>query len=181
MILTLRRPSLMLLATAMSVFVSCSEKPQRISMEESEAVEESSGAATALGPARFAGTVLLTGSLARADRGSLFLIVREPGSTVPSLARKYEIGDPAFSAQEGARVLHFALDERDDMDGPAAPMVAEMEVEARFDPDGFVDTSEGVVRARVRARPGDREIALVLVSDESPGGTATVAGSPEGS
>lgn len=95
---------------------------------------------------------------------------------MPALTRKYEIGDPAFGLSDGERVLHFSLDERDDMGGATTPMADEMELEARFDPDGFVETPEGVVRTLLRVHPGDEELSIVLPSD-----AARSEGSPKGS
>lgn len=147
---------------------ACGEAPQRVAGPASPQQDL---------PARFAGSVRLQGALAKLDSGSLFLIVRPPGSRVPSLARKYEIGDPAFSTDGAERQLRFALDERDSMFGEHAPMFDEMEVEARFDPDGIVDTDDGVVRASARARPGDREVSIVLTP--GPGdGAKTPADAP---
>jgi hypothetical protein len=136
-------------------------------------------------PARFGGSVQLQGALAEIESGSLFLFVSAPGSRSPTLARKYEIGDPAFSTDRDERRLRFALDERDCMIGASAPMFEEMEVEARFDPDGVLDTDEGVVRASVRARPGDGEISIAVPSGADARGKAPasppVAGSPKDS
>lgn len=147
---------------------ACFKAPERVS---AASTPDTSPAASD-GPARFAGRVTLKGDLATAQDGSLFLIVRVPGSRMPALTRKYEIGDPAFQVVGGERVLHFSLDERDDMGGAASPMVAEMELEARFDPDGFVDTSDGVVRTTVRVHPGEQELSIELPAGASAGVSA---------
>jgi hypothetical protein len=142
------------------------------------------GAASNL-PARFAGTVHLQGELARVESGSLFLFAHPPGSSSPTLARKYEIGDPAFSDEGDEVQLRFALDERDRMVGGSAALFDEMEIEARFDPDGILDTSEGVVRASVRARPGDGELSIAVSSGADPSeenrSVPPVVQSPKGS
>ncbi len=117
-------------------------------------------------PSRFAGSVSLRGDLATVESGSLYVSVRPPGSRFASLARKYEIGDPAFAGAGDERLLRFSLDERDAMESVRAPMFEEMEVEARFDPDGVLDTMDGVVRSTVRARPGAREVAIVVERHE---------------
>lgn len=165
------QPRLSFALLAIGLCAGCGEKPQRIGQGERK---------PAL-PARFAGNVHLEGALAQAQSGSLFLIVREPGSRVPSLTRKYEIGDPAFSVQDDVRVLHFALDERDNMGGVAVPMADDMEIEARFDPDGIVDTSEGVVRAAVHARPGEREISIVVRPAPNSSSARPIVGTQKGS
>lgn len=136
-------------------------------------------------PVRFAGTVRLRGGLAHAESGSLFLFAQPPGASAPTLARKYEIGDPAFSSDGDERQLRFALDERDRMGSEVVGMLEEMEIEARFDPDGVLDTSEGVVRASVRARPGDGELSIAVStgtgSVEKNRSAPPVVASPSGS
>lgn len=155
-------------ALLLTCVAACFEAPERVS---AASAPESPHAASDR-PVRFAGRVTLNGDLASVQEGSLFLIVRSPGSRMPALTRKYEIGDPAFQLAGGQRVLHFSLDERDDMGGAAAPMAAEMELEVRFDPDGFVDTSEGVVRTAVRVQPGDQELSLELPDAAAAGARA---------
>ncbi len=155
--------------------VACGDTAERVAVDPR----------TAALPVRFAGSVHLQGALAEVESGSLFLFVSPPGSRSPTLARKYEIGDPAFSIDGNGRQLRFALDERDCMIGAGAPMLEEMEVEARFDPDGVLDTDEGVVRASVRARPGDGELSIAVSSGADSRRKAPasppVAGSPKDS
>ena len=140
---------------------ACGERPQRVS-----------SAPTAERPAaprtpRFAGTVTLEGSIAKAQDGALFVSAKRKGQRLPTLSRKYEWTDPAWSTRGDRRELRFALLDEDNMGGFGAPMGAEMEVEARYSPSGFIDTrpgsdEEGSVRASVPASVGDDRLSIRL-------------------
>ena len=144
---------------------ACDEEPRRV---VSSATRSSAPAARV----RFAGRVELAGALAAASTGSVFVTARARGARAPSLSRKYEIGDPAWSMLDGKRVLYFALNEKDDMDGAGAPIGSEMELEARYDPDGVIEIGRaqeiGVVKAVVGAKAGDTELSITL--QPPPGG-----------
>jgi hypothetical protein len=86
---------------------------------------------------------------------------------LPSLSRKYELSDPAWKQEGERRVLEFKLTDLDNMGGFGAPMAAEMEVEARYDPDGMIDPTPGavdpgVVKAAVPASPGAKTLEIQL-------------------
>jgi hypothetical protein len=100
------------------------------------------------------------------------VIVRQPGSRMPTLARKYELGDPAWVARGEQRVLPFALDETYNMGGAAAPGGEQMELEARFDPDGLIETKTGNESEVVQVRPGATDIAVTLRSAADAGSGA---------
>ena len=144
---------------------ACGERPQRLGKggSTSQAVAESK----AVKPARFSGSVVLEGGMAGVQTGAIFVSARRKGQRLPTLSRRYELGDPAWSTQDGNRVLAFTLTDDDNMAGFGAPMGAEMEVEARYSPSGFIDPSpaadhEGVIRASVPAAPGDAKLAIKL-------------------
>jgi hypothetical protein len=152
---------------------ACGERPQRVAnAPEAPKSSGSSAPAVPASPtqgARFAGTVSLEGELAGRQSGAIFVSAKRKGQRLPTLSRKYEWTDPAWSTQEGRRELRFALTEADNMGGFGAPMGAEMEVEARYSPSGFIDPrpgseEDGSVRASVPASAGDRELKIRLQS-----------------
>jgi hypothetical protein len=123
-------------------------------------------------PARFSGSIVLEGGMSAVESGAIFVSARRKGQRLPTLSHRYELTGPAWSTQDGNRVLSFSLTDDDNMAGFGAPMGAEMEVEARFSPSGFIDPSPaadntGVVRASVPAAPGDAKLAIKL--QPSPG------------
>jgi len=153
---------------------ACGERPQRVAnAPEAPKSPKSSGSsapAVAASPAqgaRFAGTVSLEGELAGRQSGAIFVSAKRKGQRLPTLSRKYEWTDPAWATREGRRELRFALTEADNMGGFGAPMGAEMEVEARYSPSGFIDPrpggeEDGSVRSSVPASAGDLELKIRL-------------------
>ena len=146
-----------------SLLFACGERPQR--------VDVAAPASTPVSPPeptpRFAGRVVLEGELATARSGAVFLSARRKGQRLPALSQKFELNDPAWVEQGPTRVLAFTLTDANNMGGFGTPLGAEMEVEARFDPDGFIDPSPGaqdpgVVKAAVPASPGDKAIAITM-------------------
>lgn len=107
---------------------------------------------------RFAGVVRLSGALAASDEGFVFVSVRPAGGGMPLFSRKYAVADASLE-ESGDRLLAFELDEAHTMGG-VAPGV--LELEARFDPDGFVDSREGIVTVRVPVEPGATDVEVVL-------------------
>lgn len=162
------------------VLSSCGEAPVHVDKAQSAPGGGAVASSTSSKSVRFAGRVYLTGSLATAKSGSLFVIVRQPGSRVPSLTRKYEIADPAWSLQDDMRMLYFALDERDNMGGVGAPMNEHMELEVRYDPDGIIDTADGVEKTIVSVSPGDTELAVTLSPTTRSTGQSAQASKPAG-
>jgi len=155
-------PGLLLLGLSAS---ACGDRPERI--EDGSASSKPAAAAPASAPARFEGRVVLQGSAEEAPGAAVFLSARRVGQRLPTLSRKYELRDPAWTKDGENRVLKFQLTDLDNMGGFGAPMAAEMEIEARFDPDGMIDPrpgsdEPGVVRAAVPASPGAKGIEVVL-------------------
>lgn len=112
------------------------------------------------------GVVRLRGDLATRDSGFVFVSVKPQGIVMPSYSRKYAYSDPAItSAADGERVLTFELDESH-LQGGLVP--GEHVIEAMFDPDGYVDTKDGVIRRSMAVKPGDSGIEIVL--DPGPSG-----------
>ena len=154
-----------LLTAALTLLVcACGERPQRVPKD----------AAAAPSPPRvekaikFGGTIALEGSLADAQTGAVFVSARRKGQRLPTLSHKYEMNGAGWSKAEGSRVLAFALTDDDNMAGFGAPMGAEMEVEARYAPTGFIDPKPGAeepgaVRASVPAAAGDQKLAIKLL------------------
>ena len=144
---------------------ACGDRPERISADSPEP-QAPAAAAPSQGP-RFAGTVVLEGSLAAAQSGAVFVSARRKGQRLPTLSKKFEWNDPAWSTEEGRRELRFALTQADNMGGFGAPMGPDMEVEARYSPSGFIDTrpgndEAGSVRASVPATIGDASLTIRL-------------------
>lgn len=144
---------------------ACGERPQRLGKGESSSPPRAES--NAAKPARFSGSIVLEGGMAAVQSGAIFVSARRKGQRLPTLSHRYDLADPSWSTQDGNRVLSFVLTDDDNMAGFGAPMGAEMEVEARYSPSGFIDPSptadnEGVIRASVPAAPGDAKLAIKL-------------------
>ena len=155
-----------------TVLLAGCDRPQRVtsgSSSETQAASPHSAAqpAAASKTPKFSGRVVLEGDLAAAKTGAVFLSARRKGQRLPSLSHKFEMDDAGWTASGATRTLEFTLTEADNMGGFGAPLGAEMEVEARYDPDGFIDPTPGaadpgVVKAAVPASPGDKGLAITL-------------------
>jgi hypothetical protein len=150
---------------------ACSDRPERIGKESgTPSAPHSPHAPTApMAPAeaRFEGRIVLEGAAAAPPGAAVFVSARRIGQRLPALSRKYDLGGGGWTKDGDKRILMFQLTDRDNMGGVASPMAAEMEIEARYDPDGFIDPSpgaqeEGVVRSAVPASPGSKAIEVVL-------------------
>jgi len=109
---------------------------------------------------RFGGVVRLRGKLASAPEGYVFISVKPEGIRMPAFSRRYALAD-AEPAVDGVRRLPFDLDKTNMMGGlvPGA-----LVLEARFDPDGIVESREGVVTASVPTKVGDMAAEIDLDS-----------------
>jgi len=161
-----RRQDLLYAALSLClVCAACGDRPERLG-KESGSPPKPAPAPVSSEP-RFAGRLVLEGLAESPPGAAVFLSARRIGQRLPSLSRKYELSDAAWKKEGDKRVLLFQLTDVDNMGGFGAPMAAEMEVEARFDPDGMIDPrpgadEPGVVRAAVPASPGSKEIEVVL-------------------
>ena len=156
----------MLLATA--TVAGCGDPPEKISKPRPDAAGAAAAHSTvrAASPMLYKGKIVLAGTLADAKAGSVFVIVRQPRSKLPTLTRKYEIGDPLWTGSGGERVLYFSLDETHNMGGAASPPGEKMELEARFDPDGMIDTKDGIASSVVEVgASGATDVSVTLRSD----------------
>ena len=163
---------------------ACGDEPQRIGKSEPAPVSpHGTPGETMPAPTiplsttvRLAGRVQLTGSLKEAQKGAVFLIAKSGGRT--ALVHKYEMSGPYWSNEGDARVLRFSLTDQDNMAGAGAPLGAKMDLEALYEPDGFVDvkpdpTKKGVARASTTASTGDTQISITLKPSDTAAPPAT--------
>jgi hypothetical protein len=164
--MTMTRPLLIQALFLSGVLVTaCGDRPARIEPRTEKAVSPHSVPASS--PVRFQGRLVLEGTGEEKGSPAVFLSARRSGQRLPALSRKVEISSPEWKLEGDRRVLDFQLTDLDNMGGFGAPMSAEMEVEARYDPDGFIDPTPGaeepgVVRAAVPANPGAKGLEIVL-------------------
>ncbi|MFN0006868.1 MAG: hypothetical protein ACKVXR_03090 [Planctomycetota bacterium] len=167
----IRRPKLSCAALLLGLAcTACGDRPERIGKES--ATPSTPHAPPAPAEARFEGRIVLEGATEATPGAAVFVSARRIGQRLPALSRKYDLASSAWAKDGDKRILMFQLTDRDNMGGVASPMAAEMEIEARFDPDGFIDPSpgaqeEGVVRSAVPASPGSKGIEVVLRLDAS--------------
>lgn len=157
-------PSLLL------VLCACGDAPRPL--DPPTATGSPHGAAGAGSPhasgefAGFRGWVRLRGELADVQEGVLYLIARPVGSRIPVLTEQVRMDDHRITADEGGgRSLPFVLDSTDAkaMGGGAVQLPAgEMEVEARYDRDGYVDTKDDTVSDTRTAAVGATGLEFVL-------------------
>ncbi|MBL8863867.1 MAG: hypothetical protein JNK02_17895 [Planctomycetes bacterium] len=116
----------------------------------------------------FAGDLALLGDPALFAAGSVTVGVALPGEDELVLARSWDLGDSAWRMDRDGRRLYFRLDARDVVrvrrpGNAAADIPPNMDLVARFDPDGNPATEEaGVVRTRVHSRTGARDLEVEL-------------------
>lgn len=111
----------------------------------------------------FAGQAVFADELAEIDSGAVFVnVFNQRGDRIPSYCRKYDVGDPAFQTQGDRVVLNFMLDQTHNMAGMGMPLGEDPQVEVRYDPDGAVETKDGVRSVWTAASEGTVDIALTL-------------------
>lgn len=135
--------------------------------------------ATAIVPsdAHYAGELVVRGDAALAADGSVTIQIVPRGGEAPILARSWDLGDPVWQrGAEGWR-LYFVLDARDAWPAATGTIVADMDLVARFDPDGNPATDEvGVARTRRPVRTGARDLDVDLtIAPPLAGGEAVLA------
>lgn len=115
-------------------------------------------ATIALDDAVYAGEIVLRVEAALFPSGSaVTLAIVMPGRDTPLLARSYDLGDPIWRFDRDGARLYFTIDGRDAWPGFTAPVRHEMELVARFDPDGNPATDE----------PGSRSVRLPVRTGSS--------------
>jgi len=132
-------------------------------------VAASESAVAGSGETLFAGRVRLTGALAEESNGVINLVVRERGQRMPILLKRFtldapEIGDP----EDGVRELRFELSSLDQMGGLGRALPEALEFRAAYDPDGIVETKEGMVTVEIPVKLGDRSIDVQLTPSGAP-------------
>lgn len=156
------------------LLVACGDAPQKLTRAEVQAEGGGEGfdvpgelppnhppiggQSAPAGPAALAGEVELAGELAKVERGSVFLVGRQPGAPA-SLVGRYDAKD--FERLEsGDRRLRFQLNQMHPM---ASGTPSALEFEVYFDVDGIVDTTGDVLaRAKVPAQYGDQRVKVRL-------------------
>ena len=113
--------------------------------------------------ARFAGELVVRGDPGVLDPGVVTISIVRPGDEAPILTRSWDLGDPVWRASRGEQRIYFSLDARDAWPGVQAELGPDMELLARWDPDGNPVTDEPeVARVRVPARAGATDLAVEL-------------------
>ncbi|MAF66548.1 MAG: hypothetical protein CMJ84_12940 [Planctomycetes bacterium] len=148
-------PSLLALACC-----ACGEKPVKVT---------GGGGAAPLPPAHvevsdeplFAGAVVFEMALKEVDSGFLFLNIRPTVHAPPLLSRRYEVATDTSLTANGYKQIVFALSARDSMMGPVE-IPEEVVLEAWYDPDGMVETKEGVSRKPMTVHRGDLSLEVRL-------------------
>jgi len=117
-----------------------------------------------LGEAAYAGELVLRADTALIAPGAVAtLTIVLPGTDDPLLSRSYDLGDPIWRAYRDEARLYFAIDGRDAWPGVDKGLQREMELVARFDPDGNPATDEpGTVRTRWPVRTGSPTIQVEI-------------------
>lgn len=126
----------------------------------------------------YGGEFVLRGEPSLFAGGSATIAIAPRGEDALVLARSWDLGDPAWRSGADSVRLYFALDVRDVWPGATGTIAPEMDLVARFDPDGNPATEErGVARVRLPVHTGARDIAVelaigpqVAVSAEPAGG-----------
>ena len=130
---------------------ACGDRPERIGKES--AAPSTPHQPPVPAEARFEGRIVLEGATQVPPAAAVFVSARRIGQRLPALSRKYDLAGAGWAKDGEKQVLMFQLTDRDNMGGVASPMAAEMEIEARYDPDGFIDPSPGAQEEGVVVRP----------------------------
>jgi len=110
----------------------------------------------------FSGRATLVGELGRVDQGALIVSVYPTGNKMPLMTYRVDLQSPQVTRGEGELYFDFRLDPTTSMIPGSVPEGMSVEVEVRYDADGYVETKEGDVAVRVPAQPGDEDLALTL-------------------
>jgi hypothetical protein len=115
------------------------------------------------GPMRFGGVALLHGALGEDTEGALFVSLRPEAGGMPLLSAKVELDNPQLDPpQDGVRRVPFLIDERHAMIAGGQLPQGNFRLEVRYDPDGIVDTRDGIVVELVTATRGAMDHAVEL-------------------
>jgi len=118
---------------------------------------------TGIAGARFAGELVVRGDPAVLDPGLVTISIVRPGEDDPILTRSWDLSDPVWHASRGEKRLYFSLDARDAWPGVQAELGPDMELLARWDPDGNPANYEPeVASVRVPVRAGATDLSVEL-------------------
>jgi hypothetical protein len=110
-----------------------------------------------------AGRVLLRGDLARAEQGTVFVILRERGSRIPARLRSYTYGGSEISdAIDGERRLSFKITDRDVLPGMDSPTPLKPELRVVYSPDGRIGANGGQISTDVQVSYGATDLEITL-------------------
>lgn len=158
------------------LLAACGQAPERI-QEGHPAARGAQGAPKVL----FSGEVRLAPELADDAAASLFISARPAGMRMPVLSRKLQVG--TFErATDGGSVARWELTEADKMGGLEMPVPERLELKFTYDPDGLVETFDGVEAVIVPVEPGQDRYSVDLhagmpTPDEPP---SALQGAPSG-
>jgi hypothetical protein len=129
------------------------------------------GAPPATDPsAEFTGKIVLTGELAKARTGAVFISVGPAGQRIVYISYKVDLADPkavpplVVDMPDGSREIHFVLNSRTSMMGGEVQTGVELELKAKYSPTGFVDPTPGIVETAVPTVIGATDVVLTLHS-----------------
>jgi hypothetical protein len=110
------------------------------------------------------GTIVLEGELAELQDGYIFVSLRLQGQSMPFMSYKIALADYPPVAGSERRVPFELSDRTNQMPGGAPPELADsqLEIAARFDPDGIVDTKEGAVTVATPVGWGGSGLEIVF-------------------
>jgi hypothetical protein len=120
--------------------------------------------------AEFTGKVVLTGALAKAKTGAVFISVGPAGQRIVYISYKIDLADPkaapplVVDLPDGSREIHFVLNSRTSMMGGEVQTGVELELKAKYSPTGFVDPTPGIVETAVPTKIGATDVVLTLHS-----------------
>ncbi|MDP6763043.1 MAG: hypothetical protein QF903_05570 [Planctomycetota bacterium] len=139
---------------------SCGEKPVRVE-EGGAPTQMPQGHPEISAEPLFAGAVVFEMDLKEVDSGYLFLNIRPEVHAPPLLSKRYEIATDTTRTENGYQQIVFDLSARDSMMGPVE-IPEKVVLEAWYDPDGMVETKEGVSRKPMTVHRGDLSLEVRL-------------------
>lgn len=140
---------------------ACGEKPVKVTGPSRTAPMPPAPLEEVSDEPLFAGAVIFEMALKEVDSGYLFLNIRPTIHEPPLLSRRYEVATDTTRTANGYKQIVFALSARDSMMG-TVEIPAKVVLEAWYDPDGLVETKEGVSRKPMTVHRGDLSLDVRL-------------------
>jgi len=103
----------------------------------------------------FAGEVILERALKNVQTGFLFVTVRAVDGRTPILARRYDVSQESSLTATGFKRVLFSLSLADGSATDPSEVPDDVVLDVWYDPDGKVETEEGVSRKPSPVRKGD--------------------------